>query len=177
MNNLIPMTKEHKKVNKEFPLSSWAINNSTTIYVLIAVILFLGIGAFYAMPRENFPEINETKIYVSSVYPGNTAEDVEKLITDPLEDKLKTVSNVVEIVSTSQEDYSMVIVEFDENISVDEAKQKVKDEVDTETASEDWDDSFSIENLEGIRMASGVPSVECRCCCISNENPDSLALS
>ena len=132
------MTKEQKKVNKEFPLSSWAINNSTTIYVLIAVILFLGIGAFYAMPRENFPEINETKIYVSSVYPGNTAEDVEKLITDPLEDKLKTVSNVVEIVSTSQEDYSMVIVEFDENISVDEAKQKVKDEVDTETASEDW---------------------------------------
>jgi multidrug efflux pump subunit AcrB len=132
------MTKEQKKVNKEFPLSSWAINNSTTIYVLIAVILFLGVGAFYAMPRENFPEINETKIYVSSVYPGNTAEDIEKLITDPLEDKLKTVSNVVEITSTSQEDYSMVIVEFDENITVDEAKQKVKDEVDTETASEDW---------------------------------------
>ncbi|MFK2819304.1 efflux RND transporter permease subunit [Flavobacteriaceae sp. LMIT009] len=132
------MTKEQKKVNKEFPLSSWAINNSTTIYVLIAVILFLGVGAFYAMPRENFPEINETKIYVSSVYPGNTAEDIEKLITDPLEDKLKTVSNVVEITSTSQEDYSMVIVEFDENITVDQAKQKVKDEVDTETASEDW---------------------------------------
>lgn len=132
------MTKEQKKVNKEFPLSSWAINNSTTIYVLIAVILFLGISAFYDMPRENFPEINETKIYVSSVYPGNTAEDVEKLITDPLEDRLKTVSNVVEITSTSQEDYSMVIVEFDENITVDQAKQKVKDEVDTETASEDW---------------------------------------
>ena len=132
------MTKEQKKVNKEFPLSSWAINNSTTIYVLIAVILFLGIGAYYAMPRENFPEINETKIYVSSVYPGNTAEDIEKLITDPLEDKLKTVSNVVEITSTSQEDYSMVIVEFDEHITVDQAKQKIKDEVDTETSSEDW---------------------------------------
>ena len=68
------------------------------------------------MPRENFPEVNETKIYVSSIYPGNTAEDIEKLITDPLEDKLKTVSNVVEITSTSQEDYSMIIVEFDENL-------------------------------------------------------------
>ena len=90
------------------------------------------------MPRENFPEVNETKIYVSTVYPGNTAEDIEKLITDPIEDKLKTVSNMVDITSTSQEDYSMVIVEFDENITVDQAKQKVKDEIDSETSSEDW---------------------------------------
>ena len=132
------MTKQRRKVDKEFKLSSLAIENKTTIYVLIVTILLLGISAFYNMPRENFPEINETKIYVSSVYPGNTAEDIEKLITDPLEDKLKTISNVVEITSNSQEDFSMVIVEFDENISVDQAKQKVKDEIDTETSSEDW---------------------------------------
>ena len=68
------------------------------------------------MARESFPEVKETKIYVSTVYPGNTAEDIEKLITDPLEDKLKTVSNVVEVTSTSQEDYSMVVVEFDEKL-------------------------------------------------------------
>jgi len=130
--------KQHKIVNKEFRLSSWAIENKTIIYVLIVVLLFLGIGAFFSMPRENFPEVNETKIYVNSMYPGNTAEDIEKLITDPLEDKLKTVSNVVEITSTSQEDFSMVIVEFDEDIEVAAAKQKVKDEIDTETSSEDW---------------------------------------
>lgn len=130
--------KNKKKVDKEFALSSWAINNKTTMYVLIAVFFYLGVTAFFSMPRENFPEVNETKIYVSSVYPGNTAEDIEKLITDPLEDKLKTVSNVVEITSTSQEDYSMVIVEFDENIDVEQAKQKVKDEIDSETAGEDW---------------------------------------
>jgi multidrug efflux pump subunit AcrB len=132
------MTEQQKKVDKEFRLSSLAIENKTTIYVLIVLLLFLGIGAFYSMPRENFPEVNETKIYVNSIYPGNTAEDIEKLITDPLEDKLKTVSNVVEITSNSQEDFSMVIVEFDENISVEAAKQKVKDEIDTETSSEDW---------------------------------------
>lgn len=132
------MTKKKKQIDKEFGLSSWAINNKTTMYVLIAVIFYLGVTAFFSMPRENFPEVNETKIYVSSVFPGNTAEDIEKLITDPLEDKLKTVSNVVEITSTSQEDYSMLIVEFDENITVDQAKQKVKDEIDTETSSEDW---------------------------------------
>ncbi|WP_434037073.1 efflux RND transporter permease subunit [Formosa sp. 4Alg 33] len=132
------MTKHKKKIDKEFGMSSWAINNKTTIYVLMAVIFYLGITAYYHMPRESFPEVVETKIYVSSIYPGNTAEDIEKLITDPLEDKLKTISNVVEITSTSQEDYSMIIVEFDEDISVEAAKQKVKDEIDSETAGEDW---------------------------------------
>ena len=130
--------KNKKKVDKEFGLSSWAINNKTTMYVAITLILYLGISAYFSMPRENFPEIRETKIYISSLFPGNTAEDIEKLITDPLEDKLKNVSNVVEITSTSQEDYSMVIVEFDEDVTVEAAKQKVKDEIDSETSSEDW---------------------------------------
>ena len=130
--------KNKKQVDKEFTLSSWAINNKTTMYVLILVIFYLGVSAFFSMPRENFPEVNETKIYVSAVFPGNTAEDIEKLIVDPLEDELKTVSNVVEITSTSQEDYGMLMVEFDENITVEQAKQKVKDEIDTKTSGEDW---------------------------------------
>ena len=132
------MAKQKKNTEKEFKLSSWAIGNKTTIYMAMLLVLFLGGSAYNSMPRENFPEIRETKIYISSVYPGNTAEDIEKLITDPLEDKLKTVSNVVEITSTSQEDYAMVVVEFDEDISVDKAKQKVKDEIDAQTSNEDW---------------------------------------
>ena len=154
------MTEDHKKVNKEFPLSSWAINNKTTIYVLMILILFLGVSAYFSMPRENFPEIKETKIYVNSVYPGNTAEDIEKLITDPLEDKLKTVSNLVDITSTSQEDFSTIIIEFDENITVDEAKQKVKDEVDSETSGEDWpifNDAKVEPNVFSLSMSEEIP--------------------
>ena len=132
------MSKKKKNINKEFGLSSWAINNKTTIYVMMVIILFLGISAYFSMPRESFPEIKETKIYVSSVFPGNTAEDIEKLITTPLEDKLKTLSNVVKINSTSQEDVSSIVVEFDEDIDVEFAKQKVKDEIETETSGEDW---------------------------------------
>ncbi|MFV8225161.1 efflux RND transporter permease subunit [Christiangramia aquimixticola] len=132
------MSKKKTHLEKEFPLSSWAIKNKTTIYVMMALILFFGISAYFSMPRESFPEVKETKIYVSSLYPGNTAEDIEKLITNPLEDKLKTVSNLVEVTSTSQEDYSMIVLEFDEDISVELAKQKVKDEIDSETSGEDW---------------------------------------
>ena len=55
--------KKQKKVDKEFGLSSWAINNKTTMYVLIALILFLGAGQHTLVClRENFPEIKETKI-------------------------------------------------------------------------------------------------------------------
>jgi len=130
------------------------------MYVLIVLILFLGASAYFSMPRESFPEIKETKIYISSVFPGNTAEDIEKLITDPIEDKLKTVSNVVEITSTSQEDYSIIIVEFDENITVDAAKQKVKDEVDSETSSEDWPtfNNAKVEpNVFDLSMSEEIP--------------------
>ena len=130
--------KKKKQVDKEFALSSWAIDNPTILYVLVSLFLILGLTAYFSMPRENFPEINETKIYISAPYPGNTAEDIERLIVDPLEDKLQNVSNVVEILSTAQEDYAILTVEFDESITVQEAKQKVKDEVDSETANEDW---------------------------------------
>ncbi|WP_452220189.1 efflux RND transporter permease subunit [Lacinutrix salivirga] len=152
--------KNKKKVDKEFGLSSWAINNKTTMYVAIIILLFLGGSAYFSMPRESFPEIKETKIYISSLFPGNTAEDIEKLITDPLEDKIKNVSNVVEINSTSQEDYSMIIIEFDEKITVEEAKQKVKDEIDSETSGEDWPtfNGAKVEpNVFDLSMSEEIP--------------------
>ncbi len=132
-----PKTPTNKS-NKDFPISTWAIENSTIIYVLMTVILFLGILAYVTMPRENFPEITETNVYISTPYPGNTAEDIERFITDPLEEAVKDISNIVDIVSSSQDDYSLITIEFDEYIGVDLAKQKVRDKVDSEVANEDW---------------------------------------
>ncbi len=132
------MSRQQKNADKEFRLSSWAIDNPSVVYVMIAIFLYLGYTSYMALPREDFPEIVETKVYISTPYPGNTAEDVERLITDPLEDRIKNVSNLVELTSTSQEDYSIITAEFDEEITVEAAKQKIKDEVDGEKASEDW---------------------------------------
>ena len=66
---------------KEFFFSSWAVDNKVTVSVLTFIIILVGIYSYFAMPRENFPEIVQKKIYISSIYPGNSAEDVEKLIT------------------------------------------------------------------------------------------------
>lgn len=148
------------KTEKEFGLSSWAINNRTVMYVIIAVFLFVGLSAYYSMPREDFPEVKETKIYISSLYPGNTAEDIERLITDPLEEEVESVSNVVEVTSTSQEDYSIITVEFDENITIEAALQKVKDEVDKVKAGEDWPtyNNAKIEpNVFDLNIAEEMP--------------------
>lgn len=123
---------------KEFLFSSWAIEHRTVIYVIMSIFFILGISSYFSMPRETFPEINDTKVFVSTIYPGNTAEDIERIITDPLEEALKGVSNMVEIRSTSSEDFSVIDIEFDENITIDDAKQKVKDLVDGVKAGPDW---------------------------------------
>ena len=133
------MNKESKTTKiKEFIFSSWAIEHRTVIYVIMSIFFILGISSYFSMPREAFPEINDTKIFVSTIYPGNTAEDIERIVTDPLEEVLKGVSNLVEIRSTSSEDFSVIDIEFDENITIDDAKQKVKDLVDGVKGGPDW---------------------------------------
>ncbi|APG60968.1 efflux RND transporter permease subunit [Christiangramia salexigens] len=126
------------KMDKEFKLSSWAIDNKMTVFVIVAILLIGGLLSYYSMPRESFPEIIETKIYVSSVNPGNSAEDVEKFITEPLEEEFNDVGGVKEISSTTLQDYSLVIVEFEEDVNVDAAKQKIKDKVDMVKAETTW---------------------------------------
>ncbi len=123
---------------KEFGISSWAIDNRMTVYVITAIILISGLAAYYSMPREAFPEIIETKIYVSSVNPGNAAEDVEKFITEPLEEEFNDIGGVKEITSTTLQDYSIIIVEFEEDVDVNVAKTKVKDKVDLVKAETTW---------------------------------------
>lgn len=127
-----------KNPYKEFSISSWAIDNKMTVYVIMVIILFLGAFSYYSMPREAFPEIIETKIYVSSVNPGNSAEDVEKFITEPLEEEFKDVAGVKEITSTTLQDYSIIIVEFEETVEIPVAKQLVKDKVDQVKAETTW---------------------------------------
>lgn len=127
---------EQKK--KYFGLSNWAIDNKMTTFVLVAIVLIGGLMSYIGLPREAFPEIIESKIYVSSVFPGNAAEDVEKLVTKPLEEEINNITGVTKISSNSLQDYSIITVEFEESISPEEAKVKVKDKLDAVKAQPDW---------------------------------------
>lgn len=149
------------KLDKDFKLSSWAIDNRMTVYVIIALVLLGGLMSYYSMPRESFPEVVETKIYVSSINPGNSAEDVEKFITEPLEEEFNNIGGVNEITSTTLQDYSLIIVQFDEDISVDAARQKVKDKVDQEKAATTWptmDNGAKVEpNVFDLNLSEEMP--------------------
>lgn len=124
--------------NKEFGISSWAIDNRVTVYIFTLLIVVTGLIAYVTMPREDFPEIIENKVYVSSVFPGNSAEDVEKLIIKPLEKEFKNISGIEKITASSFQDYGMIVVEFGDKVGIEEAKTKIKDKVDIVKADTDW---------------------------------------
>ncbi len=124
--------------SKEFSISSWAIENRVTVYIVTLLIVVLGITAYITMPREDFPEIIENKVYISSVFPGNSAEDVEKLIIKPLEKEIKNISGVEKVTASSFQDYGMIVAEFTDKISIEQAKIKIKDKVDIVKADTDW---------------------------------------
>lgn len=150
-----------KNTYKEFGISSWAIDNKMTVYVIIAIILIGGIMSYYSMPREDFPEIVETKIYISSVEPGTSVEDIEKFITEPLEEEFKDVKGVREITSTTMQDYSIVIVEFEEDVLVQDAKQLIKDKVDQVKSETTWptlDNGAKVEpNVFDLNLSEEIP--------------------
>ena len=126
------------KVLKEFKLSTWSINNKMTVLVLIVMIFLAGIFSYQSMPREAFPEIVVPQIFVSTPYPGNSAIDIEKLITRPLEKEINGISGVDEIISTSIEGFSSIQVKFDFSITPTEALRKVKDKVDAAMSDKDF---------------------------------------
>lgn len=117
---------------KEFFPSSWAIDNRTTMYVITMMITGFGMYIFFTLPKEQFPDIVVPTISVTTVYVGNSPNDIENLVTRPIEKQIKGISGakVNKINSTSQTDFSLIIVEFDTDIKPEIAKQKVKDAVD-----------------------------------------------
>ena len=121
---------EGKLKIKEFLPTSWAINNKTSIYVLAILISILGLMNYYFIPKEQFPQVVIPYIIVNTPYPGTSPEDIENLVTRPIEKQLKSIADVKKMTSNSVPDYSSIVVEFDPNISIESAKQRVRDAVD-----------------------------------------------
>lgn len=125
-------SEENKKkgVIREFGISSLSVNNSTSVVILTLIISFLGMFAYRTMPKESFPEIVIPTVYVGTAYPGNSPVDIENLITRPIEKELKSVNNLKDVSSTSIQDFSSIVVEFNPNVEISKAIQDVKDAVD-----------------------------------------------
>ena len=121
-----------KEKFKEFKPTSWSITNKTSIYLVMLFFSLLGIYQFATLPKEQFPDIVIPTIYVQTVYTGNSPKDIENLVTRPIEKQIKgiTGAKIKKFTSTSQQDFSAIIVEFDTKVKTEIALQKVKDAID-----------------------------------------------
>ena len=117
---------------KEFKPTSWSINNKTSVYLIMLIVTLIGLYQFFTLPKEQFPDIVIPTIYVQTIYVGNSPKDIENLVTRPLEKQIKgiTGAKIKKFTSTSQQDFSAIQVEFDTDVKVDIALQKVKDAID-----------------------------------------------
>jgi CzcA family heavy metal efflux pump len=107
-----------------------AIDRSTTVLVSLILITFAGFTSYFAMPRENYPEIIIPMIIVTTTYEGVSPADIETLLTIPIERELTGIDDVREISSYSAEGVSSIQIEFEPSIDIDTALQKVRDKVD-----------------------------------------------
>ncbi len=123
---------------KEFGLSSLAVNNRKTVFLILTILIIGGWGAYQSMPRESFPELQIPEIYVGTAYPGNAPEFIEDKITSALEKEINTIKNVDEISSTSIHGFSSIQVKFDFSVTPQEALRKVKDAVDKARGDKDF---------------------------------------
>ncbi len=115
---------------KEFKPTSWAIDNKTTTFILLVFLSFAGYLFYQKLPKENFPEVQVPTIYVSTVYAGTSPTDMENLVAKPLEKQIKGISGVKKVTSNSIQDFCNIVVEFNTDVDVATALQKVKDAVD-----------------------------------------------
>ncbi|MBN4072916.1 efflux RND transporter permease subunit [Crocinitomix catalasitica] len=133
------------KNQKEFGISTWAVNNRKTVYLLTFIILLGGIGSYNSMPKENFPELQIPEIYVGIAYPGNSPEIIADKISEPIEKELNAIKNVDEILSTSIDGFSSIRVKFDFSVTAKEGLQEVKDAVDRARSKKEFPNDLPVE--------------------------------
>jgi multidrug efflux pump len=158
--NLSITLMETKKIQREFKLTTAALKNRNTIFLLTGVIILFGMFSYRSLPKELFPEIVLPTVLVNTVYPGNPPLDIENLITRPIEKEVESVKGIKEIRSTSTQDASLIfrgvqhgcgyqdIALQDVKDAVDKAKSELPNDLLLDPAVEDIDFSeFPIINI------------------------------
>ncbi len=113
-----------------YNLIGWLGENQTTVYFVTFLLFLAGLNIYNGLPKEQFPDIKVPQIYVQTVYFGTTPSDIENVINKPIEKQLKTITGVKSIKSNALQDVSVILVEFNPSVKVEDALQRVRDAVD-----------------------------------------------
>lgn len=115
---------------KTFWLTSFAVDHPTSTIVMTLILIVSGVYSYLTVPKEASPDITVPFIAVNTIYPGVAPEDIETLLTRPIEEELNRISDVKELTSTSVEGFSSIAIEFDAGMDMTEALQLVREKVD-----------------------------------------------
>ncbi len=115
---------------RQFGLTSLAVDNGTSVFILTFMILLFGLQSYKEMPKEQFPDASFPTVYINTPYFGNSAAEIENLIARPLEKEIASITGLKNVESTSMQDYSVILAEFNTDLDMDDALRKVKDAVD-----------------------------------------------
>ncbi|MFT4566595.1 MAG: multidrug efflux pump [Saprospiraceae bacterium] len=134
---------------RTFSLSNFAIDNGTSIMILILMIVIFGFRSYTSMSKESYPEASLPTIYINTPYFGNSAAEIENLVARPMEKEISTISGIKNIKSTSIQDFSVILVEFEADEDKDLALRKVKDAVEKAKSElpNDLDQDPSVEEV------------------------------
>ena len=116
--------------NRSFKLTNLSLKNKTTVFILTVLLTVFGLISYQQMPKSLYPDIVMPTIMVQTIYPGNSPADIENLITRPIEKELKSIKGIKKLSSSSLQDNSSIIVEFNTDVELKTALQDVKDGVD-----------------------------------------------
>lgn len=106
------------------------VDKAAMVFTFSVLIVVAGIMSYMSLPRESAPEIKQPYVFVSTVYPGVSAKDMENLVTRVLEDEINGVDGLLEISSSSQQGLSFIYTEFASDISVETALRRVQQRID-----------------------------------------------
>lgn len=124
------LKEKAQKTYKEFKLTSLALKNRNTVYILAVIIALFGLISYNQLPKELFPDVAAPYVMVQTTYPGNSPLDIENLVTRPIEKEIEGITGIKEITSTSAQDASMIFIEFNFDVEINRALQDIKDAVD-----------------------------------------------
>jgi multidrug efflux pump subunit AcrB/outer membrane protein TolC len=108
---------------------AWTVRNAAPIFVMILATLLFGLWSYISLPRESAPDIKVPFIMVITPYVGVSPKDIESLVSVPLENELAGVKGLKTMRSTSAEGVSSVFMEFEPDVDIEDALQKVRDRV------------------------------------------------
>ncbi len=116
-------------------LVNYSVNRAITVFMVVIIVLVFGIVSFTNLTTDLFPSMNIPYSVVVTTYPGASPTEVEEVVTDPLESALATTTNIKEVTSVSQENFSLIILEFNSDTNMDSAVIEMRETLDMSTAN------------------------------------------